>query len=635
LEKLLAPSAAWTHKVPRLHAVTICDEPAVRPQILCRCEHCRAEFRRRYEAELPKGLGGLKDPLLTHKAARFYSDYFAKVWQESADFMHGRNPKFRIRNNYTPGIFGTVRISVAMGDLLSWCEPVDVLSTTGGYPYIKSFPNRERLEQTFRNRRCTLAFLRGAAVEQGKPFGAWTETCVPQGGPVRAARRNLYMTIGAGAKFITAWYNGLAGPHASAHPALWDDLGKAHREVASIGPLLLRLKRKASVAQLFPRSDWILGRKYSGPYGRTMEYYDLLSKALGNVDILWERQIAKGRLDDYQVLFLPNVTRLRRDAAQAVVAFLAKGGIVIADRLPMLDELGEKMDTFSAVLGVTVEDSRPRSPTDVRLSAAGRRFLGIAPRGYRVPPGAPVLAKFADTGGPAIIEGRHGRGKTLFFAFDTERTHAEMQAEGSQLRGLIRQFVERSGVGIEAWSHNPLVECNSFETPQCAFLILVNGSEQQQRCLVTMRSLPCRPAFVCDLITRSPVTCRSEQRGASISVELDALCGKVIGVYGARPASAGLTIGRPALLDTAFPYKIDLKAPNGEPASGSYVIRVDITDPTGAKRPEYGRLTCTTSGGYAGSLRTALNDPRGEWLITVTEALTQVTASARFRSSAE
>ena len=631
LEKLLASSAAWTHKVPRLHAVTICDEPAVNPKMLCRCEHCRTEFRKRYGAELPKDLGGLKDPRLIQNTARFYTDYFAKVWQESADFMHRRNPEFRIRNNYTPSAFGTVRISVAMGDLLSWCEPIDVLSTTGGYPYIKSFPNRERLERVFRNRRCTLAFLRGAAMEQGKPFGAWTETCVPLGDPVRAARRNLYMTIGAGAKFVTAWYNGLAGPHASAHPELWDDLGKAHREVASIGPLLLRLNRKASVALLFPHSDWILGRKYSGPYGRTMEYYDLLSKALGNVDILWERQIAKGRLDGYEVLFLPSVTHLRRDAAEAILTFLAKGGIVIADRLPMLDEVAEELDTLAAALGVTVDDSRPRSPTEVRLSTAGEHFLGIAPRSYRTAAGTAVLAKFADNGGPAIIQGSHGLGKTLFFAFDTERTHAEMQAEGAQLRSLIRRFVERSSVGIQAWSDNPWVECNYFEAPQCAFLILVNGSEQRQPCSVTMRSLPGRPNFVCDMISGSALPCRFGEEASTVSLEVDALSARVIGLYQERPSSATLSLPtRTATRGGSVSYRVKLLSSDRRAARGSYVLRVRVIDSAGTERPEYGRLTCTTNGEYDGRFTTAINDPEGQWQIEATEKLTKATAAARF-----
>jgi len=44
----------------------------------------------------------------------------------------------------------------------------------------------------------------------------------------------VYATIGSGATFLTAWYNGISGPHPRAHPELWQDLGSALREVARV-----------------------------------------------------------------------------------------------------------------------------------------------------------------------------------------------------------------------------------------------------------------------------------------------------------------------------------------------------------------------------------------------------------------
>lgn len=635
LEKRLESVAAWTCKVPRLYTATIRDEPCINAKMFCRCEHCRAAFQGKYGAELPDGLGKVTDPRLTRDVVSFYNEYMAKIWQASADVMHRGNPKFRIRNNYTSSLLGASRITVAMGDLMLWSEPLDIISTTGGYPYIKGYPDREHVDATFRRRRCTLAFVRSVAVEQGKPFGAWTETCIPFGSPPRAARRNVYATIGSGAKYITAWYNGISGPHPLSHPQLWADLGETLKEVASIGPLLMRVERKASVALLFPHSDWVLGKQYSGPFGRMLQYYEFLSSSVGNVDVIWERQIAAGRLSRYRVLFLPAVKHLRGDAAAALAEFVQGGGMLIADRIPVLDELGRDMDTLRELFAVTSEDSTPGNPAGVSLSSAGggreAEFLAMSPRTYRAADRAAVLAEFTDSEAPAIIENGQLAGRSLLFAFDSERTHAEMGAQGVLLRELIRQCIDRSGVRLEAYSDNPLVECNYFEAPECAFLVLVNHSEQPQRCRIEMQTLPCRPGYVCDMLSGESIPVETVDDETAVSVTLDGLCGQVLGFYEARPARAESEIAEARVKRGQLAtYSIALHGTAADPASGSHILRIQITDPSGAVRPEYGRLTCTTRGLYQGQLRPAANDPVGTWRLDAAEKLTGVKASVQF-----
>ena len=56
-EAYLLPKLEEHLDVPRLHDSMTCDEIAIMPGVLCRCEHCRAAFAERY------GIDGLVSDL--------------------------------------------------------------------------------------------------------------------------------------------------------------------------------------------------------------------------------------------------------------------------------------------------------------------------------------------------------------------------------------------------------------------------------------------------------------------------------------------------------------------------------------------------------------------------------------------
>ncbi len=181
-------------------------------------------------------------------------------------------------------------------------------------------------------------------IPQGMDFGHIND-------PARFAglvRNEFYCLLAAGVSGMS-WFM---------YPAMTDtEAWEALKPLSAIGtrfgPLLLNLKRKTpTVAILASYANasyqWSDGPSPGAFDGAPVRLYLSFLKAHIPVDFVADEEVLQGDLKKYQVLVLPDIDYLTRSVYNAVIAFIARGGLVFTDESCELAIPGARVITNSA-----------------------------------------------------------------------------------------------------------------------------------------------------------------------------------------------------------------------------------------------------------------------------------------------
>lgn len=506
LHKFLEPRRAALENAPNFLMGCMRDETCVVAEHVCHCEHCRRLFKEKYGVAMPEAVPLVSEPVLRRQYLEFCDDWWLKVWKTTTDYMKANNPDLLIANTYTENVCFGRHYDLVSGDLLKWAGVHDWLAADIYPYYYKRHENDiEAIEWALKRSRLLMAFLRCAGRHHNIPFAWWVGcTSSPDETP-RAIRHVAYTAIGQGAQGLIGW-----GSHSpervlrDVNPKLWEDAGSTLRDIGKIGLTLRGLKKTSRIALLASESEAFFATppQYAGFfYYDLVPAYDALLKAFGNADLIYERQIAAGKLHDYEALVMANVRHVADDAATAMEQFVSAGGVLISDTVPELNENNQPLETLAKMTGLHDRHGRPR-----RLSYA-------APDDF-----------------PDMLKSDYGEGKVVVLRFRLGSFYRV-----SQLWELLGSTLRDCGVDPLAVSSNPDIESNYLEGDGSSCIIAVNRGREDGATHITCFRPPFTPVRVRDLITGEELPFAwSDANGPNaltIELNVDGLSGRVIGVY--------------------------------------------------------------------------------------------------------
>ncbi len=523
LHKFLEPRRAEYESLPRFWVGTVIDEPYVDNRVShldpahghicfpCHCEHCQREFKARYGVGLPEKMPPIKQPALRRQYVEFYNDYWAKVWKLSCQYMKENNPDVLMANTYTEANCLGRHVDYVFSDLLKWAEPLDWMAADI-YPYYSGRHENdvEAIEGAMKRSRLLMAFLRCAGQHYDIPFAWWVGcTSSPQETP-KGIRHMSYTAIGQGAQGLIGW--GAYSPQRPMweyNPELWEDGGRTFRDIGKIGPLLRQLKKTSRIALLASETESLFAtpQQYVGPfYYDLLPAYDALLTAFGNADLIYERQIAAGKLRRYDALVMANIRHVADAAAKGIDEFVSAGGVLISDTVPELNEDNKPSEALTRIFGRTEAALSNQSPL-------GRRLTRGAPDAF-----------------PSVFTSEYGKGKTVLCRFRIGSFY-----KVPALWELLRSSLQDAGVHPLAVSSNPDIESNYLAGKDCFVIISVNRSREDKATEITCYKPRFTPRYVRDLISGEDLkfawTKQNGQRALSFAVDLEGISGRVIGVY--------------------------------------------------------------------------------------------------------
>ena len=380
----------------------------------------------------------------------------------------------------------------------------------------------------------------------------------------------MWQVVAHGAREIAvyAWYPMNSGYESNGYGLInldgtLTDRARAAGETAkaikrNAGEILAAQPAPAEVAILYNRLSYMVGgsepslsKLGNAERDSLMGLHRVFFEENIPVDFVSTEDVAKGRLAQYKVLFLPFPVMLGGDVAGGVERFVKDGGTAVAEaRLAWNNELGQAStvipghgltDVFGAREKQMVPAEKPQLVIDSSAHLADSTGLApgarVAAEGFEEAldplPGATVLARFTD-GQPAVVENAAGKGRAImvgsFVALSYQRDHVE-----STKRLLLALAGGRPGVEVsgkteggrqkaERSQDEPLSPASQVEVRrlvgngyQLAFIF--NHSEQAVQASISI-PLPWAEVEGRDLASDSRIPVRSENGRAVLEVSL-------------------------------------------------------------------------------------------------------------------
>ncbi|MBM4039996.1 MAG: hypothetical protein FJ290_15945 [Planctomycetes bacterium] len=566
IEKGVQPLLAAAAKVPLLRLQEAAARTAVARGQLCRCAACQAAYKRTLGAEMPSEEPAALDVPQRRALASFVTSYW---WHYFAALQKARDE-----------VAAGVKLSLAfdassllregpgapLADPMVWARACDGAEVAA--------------EQDLGRFRLSLAGHQAILAALGKPLGAQLDVR-RDAVPVAEA---AHTALAWGAAWLRVAENPRFVFHGEQAP-LGEALGGLFRRLAKAGLLLARTARPpARVALLFPFTQAMV----SGT-AHLLDGFELLRGAVGEVDLLHERLVTDEGLAPYAAVALLGTELLPKRVGAALAQFVQRGGLLLADHEGLRDEDG------AALLW----------PADFFGTAETPLFEGVTGR-----------------------RRRFGSGRTMLFSPDIARAHQMAVSEGDavatrELRRAVETALAEHGARPRTHSSDPDVEVGLRAAPDTWVLVAVNHSDAPRSARITLdeQAVPAQCAF--DLLSGEQVPVE-RQDGLGLTIPLAPRDGGLWVLYRERPFTLRVDdpTGTPCRGGT-LTYKVLVANESGQPARGSHIVRVSVTDPSGEERRELGGERVTAGGVLDVSEPLAGNERCGTWQLCVTDPLTR------------
>ena len=313
---------------------------------------------------MPASLDSVRsDPKQWLDLLNFQSETFRDGWRQVYRIVKAFDPRPKIVLTHdSHGTFGAGVKSdsrVAIDDVFHWGGDFADVFIYDIYPYTMfdyRYGEFGRLPKPrISQMHYTISQLRNVTATYGKELAFWVGTYNKAWfkdflSPARqqeywGERELAYTAIAQGANFLVT---GLDVPEDARH---WEDFGQGMRVIQKAGPGLLAGAESEGQGRL---SSSLAANTCSSRRNASTSGCPSSSSCAPSVSSisLHEDQLKANQLAGYQVLVLCDVKLLAEEAAKNLERFVRRGGTVIADCVPQLNEYKEPLNTLMPLFGV-------------------------------------------------------------------------------------------------------------------------------------------------------------------------------------------------------------------------------------------------------------------------------------------
>ncbi|MFH0963747.1 MAG: beta-galactosidase trimerization domain-containing protein [Planctomycetota bacterium] len=427
-------------------------------------------------------------------------------------------------------------------------------------------------------------------------------------------------------------------PDLTPYPTFEAGLRQMQEIKGGVAKLLLRAKRVHDVGIYYSRASEHVA-EFDGPLSTVLgasthtERYLALLEDLGlSYRYVSYQQVKDGELAgaDFKVVLLPYAQALSDEEIERIKEFVSAGGTVVADFRPgVRDGHGRLREScpLDEVFGIRRTGMETQYELgDVTLDA-GEGALAVAGRTrLETNIGAGTATALAHTGEtPAALVNRYGKGRAWYLNFGVDRYASSLSDEekGLGMRRVWEKVESLAGLGRR-------VEFTSDSPANLRALTRALYADGDAQYLGLLRDVA-EVGGPSDAAARN-VRFKFDHPGHLYDVRKREYLGLTAG------AEVALVPGE-AHLFALLPYRVgalalsgvqDRYAPGGRiefqvalrfegAPVATHVVRVTLTDPDGATPRHCDRTILMKDGAAAGSMRFALNDKPGTWILSATD----------------
>jgi hypothetical protein len=419
-------------------------------------------------------------------------------------------------------------------------------------------------------------------------------------------------------------------------------------EAGRIGRTLNHYDRaRARVAMLYPHTAhlWLsMGQAFNPDYlqmtGFSQQYldlyhakiteFDLLRRLAGHVDVLFDEQIRRGDLDNYDVCVVAYAKQIEAETLRRLRRFAERGGLlVVSSDSARFDENNQPTDALWQVMPATLGAERA-VPTDYSLTRLRDREAWS--RGHALAPreGAEVLLTHSDQQ-PAGVRGKLGRGEALVLglllaAFSAPENAAQRDVFAKILDARARLISRPVDGEFTATTFRP-------HRGEGRVFMVFNGHKQPATSVVTACADEAEATHaLADLVTGERIPFEIKDGQLTFSVACRARWGRAFAFMPKPPAKVEVSTGGPVTAGQKWMIAVRLLGADDQPVRSTLPFDLTVTDPAGQVRDDLSGVRVAANGVYVFAMDWPVAAKAGTWSVTAAEKISGAADSATWEA---
>ena len=312
---------------------------------------------------------------------------------------------------------------------------------------------------------------------------------------------------------------------------------------------------------------------------------------------------------------------MKRASAETIRDWCEKGGTILADEVPSLDELKHPLGIFEDIFGVTGTADIKEGPFE--LDVAERKYKLWGMRSYT-----------AKAGGKAVVTaGDHelgfaqaaGKGRALLCNFPAKDCYLDalIRDNGNGDADLILEAFRARGPVPNVSSSNLNIEAAARQTPEgVTLLFVINHESKDPKASIEVHCAP-PGGVVRDLVTGEVI-----KHAGNYAVELECPWGetRLLGIFPSDPKGLSINgLPKAARAGDTVDYTLTV---GGEDIRGNYLLDISVIGPDGKRREAFSGRTCTRNASCERTIGLPINAEKGTWVVKATSAWDGATTEA-------
>ncbi|HRU06312.1 MAG TPA: beta-galactosidase trimerization domain-containing protein, partial [Candidatus Brocadiia bacterium] len=423
---------------------------------------------------------------------------------------------------------------------------------------------------------------------------------------------------------------------------------KTTHDAARIGRTLNHYERsRARVAMLYPHTAhlWLsMGKRFSADYlemtGTSTQYlpltyavqteYDMLRRMFGHVDVLFDEQIARGELRNYDVFVLAYARQMEERTLRELGRFVQNGGaLLVTTDSGQLNEKGAATGALYGLFPVAVGQERP-VPADYSGTRMNKPEMFSLGHALAAGDKAEVLFTFAD-GKPACVRGAVGRGEAVVLGMPLAALRAKANEAKLRLVSYVlnkrAQLISRPDDGeFSAITFRPrrgegrVFMVFNGRKEAASTRVEASGDEEEARHVLA------------DIVTGEKIPFQVKDGKLDFSVACTARWGRALALMSKAPARVEVSAAGAMEAGRKFMILVRLLGADEQPLRSTLPFELRLKDPDGNVRDDLSGPRVAEQGVYVFAMDWPVGAKKGTWTASVSEKISGASDSVTWEA---
>ncbi|MBI4024338.1 MAG: beta-galactosidase trimerization domain-containing protein [Verrucomicrobia bacterium] len=423
---------------------------------------------------------------------------------------------------------------------------------------------------------------------------------------------------------------------------------KTTADAARIGRTLNHYDRaRARVALLYPHTAhlWLsMGKDFNADYlkmtGTSDQYlpltyavqaeFDLLRRTFGHVDFLFDEQIRRGDLRNYDILVLAYARQVEERTLREIRRFVESGGtLFVTTDSGRLNENNQPTETLYGALpaGVSAERAVSTDYSDTRMSKPEIFSRGNA---LSAKEGSEILFTFPDNQ-PACVRGAVGRGDVIVLGMPlaglkTENAHPKLKLLSYVLEKKTRLISKPDDGDFSAITFLP-------KRGEGRIFMVFNGNKAAAKTRVYACGDEAEAKdTLADIVTGEKAPFEVKDGKLTFEVSCPDRWGRAFALMPKAPARIEVSVTGPMEAGRKFMLAVRLLGADDQPVRSTLPFELAVKDPDGLMRDDISGVRVAEQGVYVFAMDWPVGAKCGKWGVTVKDKISSASDSASWEA---